>query len=122
MADQDHRDLLRRLMAGGFGVVCDIEGAVHVHLTEDHDPDAARTADVLLDVMDVRTRQRDEMDDDIDDELWMWKKRLSSYRDRLARYVDHMSVSDRSAARSELICLAADVVAHAESIDPQDDR
>lgn len=117
MAALDHQGLLRRLMAGAVGVVCDIEGAVHVHLATDHDSDAANTADVLLEVLAERERQRDKCGSEPDDELWT--ERLSRYRNRLTNYVDQMAASDSVAARNELIFLVADVVAHVEAINRQ---
>lgn len=116
----DHQDLLRRLMAGAVGVVCDIEGAVHVHLTSDHDPDAATTADVLLEVLAERERQRDARNDEPGEE--MWTERLTRYRNRLTNYVDQMAAGDSTAARNELIFLAADVVAHIEMVNDHASR
>ena len=107
---ESRRGLLTRLMAGGFGAVCDVEGAVHVHLKPEHDRDAAAASGVLLEVLDEMQQSspvRDWAAGDV-----AWNARLSGHRSRLDNYVDQRAAGDPQAARHELVMLAADIIDH----------
>lgn len=56
--DPDAGEIKRQVMAGAIGVVCNVDGAVHVHLTMDANDLERATAGVLIEVAQERIRQR----------------------------------------------------------------
>ena len=121
MTNPDPRGLLRRLMAGAVGAVCEVEGTVHVHLLDEHDADAADTADVLLEVMAERERQRQEHGNDQDDartirewEILHELELCTAICSRPVAGTDRYAVQ---AGRTQMIQAIAVLTAHVEAID-----
>ena len=120
MTNPDPQGLLRRLMAGAVGTVCEIEGTVHVHLSDEHDADAAATADVLLEVMAERERQRQKHSNYQADgrtirewELLHERKLDQAICSRPVAGTDRYAVQ---ADRAQLIRALAELTAHVEAI------
>ena len=122
MTNPDPQGLLRRLMAGAVGTVCEIEGTVHVHLSDEHDADAADTADVLLEVMAERERQRQKYSNGHDNlnDLQEWQGLHEQHLRQCLRPSPRgglFVVADRT----QLIQAMAVLAAHIEAIDRKTD-
>ena len=64
----DAGEIMRQVMSGAIGAVCDIDGAVHVHLPMGANALERATSGVLIEVAQERTRQRVKLSNDRDDE------------------------------------------------------
>lgn len=115
MSTAESTDIKRRVLAGAIGVICDIEGAVHVHLADDLDLGAAATADVLLEVAAARDRQRAESggsDEERSDADWR-----ELHVDHLLRAFPKRRGCNKLASRDHLVQAMAALSAHLEAID-----
>ena len=112
----DTRDIKRRVLADAIGVVCDIDGAVHVHLTNDLDAEAAATSDVLLEVATERMRRREHKGTDEDDERSDadWRE---LHVDCLLDAFPKRRGCDKVKSRSHLIRCISMLSAHVEAMD-----
>lgn len=117
------REIQRQVLANGIGRICDVEGAVHVHLTVNADSDREHTADVLLEVAAERERQRGtwghEHDDSLGHRAWMERHQERAEKANACLMSPGRSSIRRalSDTRSRLVEAMALLGAHIEAID-----